>query len=113
MKKIALAAFSATALLALSACGDAAEEAPAEEAVVEEVAPIEPIAEDTAAVDAAAEEATDAAAEATDEAAAAADAAGCGVHSHLANRPDFGAGYATAPYEIQHGRHRHRTLYSG
>ena len=45
MKKIALAAFSATALLALSACGDAAEEAPAEEAVVEEVAPIEPIAD--------------------------------------------------------------------
>ena len=71
MKKIALAAFSATALLALSACGDAAEEAPAEEAVVEEVAPIEPIAEDTAAVDAAAEEATDAAAEATDDAMAA------------------------------------------
>ena len=27
MKKIALAAFSATALLALSACGDAAEDA--------------------------------------------------------------------------------------
>jgi len=69
MKKIALAAFSATALIALSACGDATEEVPAEEAMVEEVAPIEPIAEDTTAVDAAAEEATEAADAAADAAA--------------------------------------------
>ena len=61
MKKIALAAFSATAMLALSACGDAAEEAPAEETTVIETAPIEPLAEDTMATDAAA---TDAAADA-------------------------------------------------
>ena len=69
MKKIALAA--ATALFALSACGDAAEEAPAEEAVVEE-AVVEPVAEDAADADAAvdaAEEAGDAVEEATDEAA--------------------------------------------
>ena len=33
MKKIALAAFSATALLALSACGDAAEEPAADDTV--------------------------------------------------------------------------------
>ena len=68
MKKIALAAVAASFALALSACGDAAEEAPAEEAVVEEAAPIEPVAED--ATDAA-EEATDTAEEAADDAAAA------------------------------------------
>ena len=66
MKKIALAAFSATALLALSACGDAAEEAPAEDTTVVDVAPVEALP---------AVEATDAAAEATDAADAAADAA--------------------------------------
>ena len=51
MKKIALAAFSATALLALSACGDAAEDEAAvdETTVVDEAAPVEPVAEDTAA----------------------------------------------------------------
>ena len=69
MKKIALAAFSATALLALSACGDAAEEAPAEDTAMEEAAPVV----DDAAV--AAEEATDEAAAAADDAEAAADEA--------------------------------------
>jgi len=51
MKKIALAAFSATALLALSACGgDATTEEPVvEETTVVEEAPIEPVATDTAA----------------------------------------------------------------
>ena len=72
MKKIALAAVAASFALALSACGDAAEEAPAEEAVVEEAAPIEPGAEDAMAADVA-EDATDAAEEATDTAEEAAD----------------------------------------
>jgi len=63
MKKIALAAFSATALLALSACGGTEEEAP----VVEETTMVEelpaPVASDTAvptdaATDAAAVDAT-------------------------------------------------------
>jgi type IV secretory pathway VirB10-like protein len=72
MKKIALAAFSATALLALSACGDAAEEAPAEDTAMEEAAPVEPVVDDATA---AAEEATDDAAAAADDAEAAADEA--------------------------------------
>lgn len=72
MKKIALAAFSATAMLALSACGDAAEEAPVEETTVIDTAPVEPIVDDTAAMDAAA---TDAATDAAAGADAAADAA--------------------------------------
>ena len=62
MKKIALAAVAASFALALSACGDAAEEA----------APIEPVAEDAMAADVA-EDATDAAEEATDTAEEAAD----------------------------------------
>ena len=50
MKKIALAAFSATALLALSACGgDAADEPVVEETTIVEEAPVEPVATDTAA----------------------------------------------------------------
>jgi hypothetical protein len=62
MKKIALAAFSATALLALSACGgDATTEEPVAEdtAVVEEVAPeaTDTAAPTDAATDAAATEA--------------------------------------------------------
>ncbi len=56
MKKIALAAFSATALLALSACGDAAEEATDEaaaatdeaEAAADEAAGAEPAADEPA-----------------------------------------------------------------
>ena len=74
MKKIALAAVSASFLLALSACGDAAEEPAAEDtAMVEET----PMATDTVtdvATDAA-DVATDAAAEATDAAAEATEAA--------------------------------------
>ena len=80
MKKIALAAFSATALLALSACGDAADEAPADDTAVVEAAPVEPVAEDTAAAmasDAAADAdaSADAAADSADAAADSADAA--------------------------------------
>ena len=71
MKKIALAAVAASFALALSACGDAAEEAPAEEAVVEEAAPIEPVADVAEDATDAAEEATDTAEEAADDAAAA------------------------------------------
>jgi hypothetical protein len=63
MKKIALAAFSATALLALSACGgDATEEAP----VVEETTMVEEVV--TEPTDAATDAATDADAMATEEA---------------------------------------------
>lgn len=51
MKKIALAAFSATALLALSACGDAAEEPVAEDTAVVEEAPIVDPATDTTVVE--------------------------------------------------------------
>jgi hypothetical protein len=77
MKKIAMVAVAASFALALSACGDAAEEAPAEEAVVEEtVAPVEPIADDAAM---AAEAATDEAAAAADTAEAAADEAAAEV----------------------------------
>jgi hypothetical protein len=52
MKKIALAAFSATALLALSACGDAADEGDVtiEETTIEP-APIEPIVEETTVIE--------------------------------------------------------------
>lgn len=80
MKKIALAAFSATAMLALSACGDAAEEAPVEETTVIDTAPVEPIedpAMDAMADDAAmeADAAADSATDAADSAADAADAA--------------------------------------
>ena len=84
MKKIAMAAFSATALLALSACGDAAEETPAEDTAMEEAAPVEPVTEEAAA----AEEATDEAAAAAGEAEAAADeAAGDLSRAHLKGRP--------------------------
>ena len=71
MKKIALAAFSATALLALSACGDAADDEATDTTVVEEeVAPVEPVAEDTTVVD---DTAADDTAEAVDDAADAAE----------------------------------------
>ena len=69
MKKIALAAFSATALLALSACGDAADDEADTTVVEEEVAPVEPVVEETAVVD----EAADDTAEAVDDAADAAE----------------------------------------
>lgn len=76
MKKIALAAFSATAMLALSACGDAADEPVVEETTIVEEAPVVDPALDPAldpAVDAAAD-ADAAAVDATDTAEAAADA---------------------------------------
>src|SRR6187402_2614098 len=66
MKKIALAAFSATALLALSACGgndEAAAPEATDTAAVEEVAPTDTAVPTDAATDAAATDAaTDAAA---------------------------------------------------
>ena len=75
MKKIALAAFSATALLALSACGGNSEPAPeaTDTATVEEVAPTDTAAPTDAATDAAATDAAATDAAATD--AAATDAA--------------------------------------
>jgi hypothetical protein len=73
MNKIALAAVSASFLLALSACGDKTEEPTAEDTATVEATPLATDAA-AAATDAAAA-ATDAAAEATDAAAAATDAA--------------------------------------
>jgi hypothetical protein len=57
MKKIALAAFSATALLALSACGGEAEEPVVEETTVVEEMTVEPAPTDAAMIEAAPTEA--------------------------------------------------------
>lgn len=51
MKKIVLAAFSASALLALSACGDAAEDDVVVEDTTIEPAPIEPVVDDATMVE--------------------------------------------------------------
>ena len=88
MKKIALAAFSATALLALSACGGSSEEATdaATDAAAE-------------ATDAAAA-ATDAAATATDAAATATDAAATATDAAAAATDTAAATEAPAEYAI-------------
>ena len=95
MKKIALAAFSATALLALSACGDAADDTAAEDTTVVDAAPVEPapVAEDTTAVDATADAAADAAADSADAAADSADAA-----ADSADAADAAAEYSVSSY---------------